>query len=81
MGCDIRFGLSILIDPTFPKTVIRGLVVMCEIKAVFDERGADVGVVADTIASDPRIRQRKREQEKGRAESTRNGCWSEFSFK
>ena len=55
-----RLGLAVLVEPAFPKTLIGGLIVMREIEAVFDERGTGIGVVANTISSDPWVQQGKR---------------------
>ncbi len=56
----ICLRLTVLIQAAFSKTLIGRLIVMCEIKVMFDERGAGVGIVANTIASDPRVQQGKR---------------------
>ena len=58
-GTKFGLGLAVLIAASFPKTFIGRLVVMREIEIVFDERGAGVGVVADTIPANPGIQQRK----------------------
>ena len=60
----ICLGLTVLIKAAFPKTLIGRLIVMYEIEVVFDERGAGVGIVANTIASDPRVQKRKRQKKK-----------------
>jgi len=59
-GAKFRFGLAVLVTVGFPKTLIRRLIVMCEIQIVLDERGAGVGIVANTIPSDPGVQQGKR---------------------
>jgi hypothetical protein len=61
-GAEFCLGLAVLIQARFPKTLIRRLIVMCEIQIVLDERGAGVRIVADTVPSHPRVQQRKREQ-------------------
>jgi hypothetical protein len=47
------------------------LIVVSEVEIVFDERIADQGVVADTIAAHPRIEERERENENQAQEKLR----------
>jgi hypothetical protein len=54
-----RFGPAMFVQTRSAKTGIRLLVVMSEIEAVLDERGAKERVVANAIAPHPGIEKRK----------------------
>jgi hypothetical protein len=58
-------------DTAGPNRGIRVFIVLSEIEIVLDERSADEGVVADTIAADPGIEEREGEQENEAQEKLR----------
>jgi hypothetical protein len=61
-GAAFRLRLAILVKAAFSKTIVRRLVVMREVKVVFDKRGAGICVITDTITSDPWVQQWKSSQ-------------------
>src|SRR5208283_2061595 len=56
--------LAFVVKAASAKTFISKLIVVREIKAVLDQWGTGVGVVANTIATDPWIQQRKSQDKK-----------------
>lgn len=67
-GTKFRSGLAVLIETMFAKADVGFLIVAREIEIVLNERGAQEGVVADTISADPGIEhgqgEEKEEKEK-----------------
>ena len=58
-GTKSSLGLAVLVTAGFPEAFIGRLIVMREIQGVFDEWGAGIRVVANTIPSDPWVQERK----------------------
>jgi len=50
--------VAMLVVAGLAETFIGKFVVLSEVEAVLDERGAGVGIVADTVAADPGVHQR-----------------------
>ena len=63
-GAKERFGLARLVHPRIAKAGIRMLIVMGEIKTVFDEGSADKSIVTNTVAANPGIEEGEREHKK-----------------
>jgi len=57
-------NFAVLIDASVAKSSVGGLIVVREIEAVFDERRAREGIVADAVAANPGIEKRQREKKK-----------------
>jgi hypothetical protein len=56
--------LTVFVDPGVTEARVCKLIVAGEIEGVLDERGADEGIVADTVAVDPRVQQGQRKEKK-----------------
>src|SRR5215813_1513552 len=61
-GAKFFLGLAILVTVGFAKATIRHLIVARKIEIVLEKRGAGVGVVTNTIPSDPGVKQGKSPQ-------------------
>jgi len=57
-------GLAKGIEALLAEGLVGRLVVMGKVEVMLDERGAGISIVADTIAANPRIDERKGEEEK-----------------
>ena len=58
-----RLGLAVFVEATFAEAVVGARVVGEKVEIVTDQRSACEGVVAHTVSADPRIEQRKGDQE------------------
>ena len=52
-------GPPVFIDARFAEAFVGMSIIFGEIEVVLNERSADKGVVADTIAANPRIQERQ----------------------
>src|SRR5215469_13840824 len=57
------FWAAVLVDVLVTKTGVRVLIIVREVKTVLDERRSNEGVVANAVATHPRIEEREREKE------------------
>ena len=60
----VRFRLAVFIEARPAKTFVGMLIVLGEVQAVFDERGAGKRVITDAIAAHPRVEEWEREKKK-----------------
>ena len=57
-GAEDGFRHAVFVQAGVAKTGVGRLVVVLEVEAMFDERSAREGVVADAVSAHPRIQQR-----------------------
>src|SRR6266568_8610603 len=68
----IGFGLVIFVETRAAETFVGVLIVLREIEIVLDERSAGEGVIADAIATNPRVQKRKRDKKKKKKQPLRS---------
>ena len=65
------FGLAGFVEARAAETFVGVLIISGEIETVFDERGARKGIVADAIATNPRIQNWQRKQKEKKKQKLR----------
>ncbi len=73
-GAENGFRRAVFVQPGVPETGVSGLIVALKVEAVLDQWRAGEGVIADSIAANPRIQQGKRENEEQKEPSLRFAC-------
>src|SRR4029077_18561733 len=71
-GCPkVGFGLAEFVETPIAEAGVCGLVVLCEIETVLNQRSASKGVIAYAIAAHPGIQERQGEKKKKNEQALR----------